>query len=90
MSNHFIFQLVTIVSNPSSNSLIILDEVGKGTTESEGVAILAGCLNFFFSQGESSPHIIISTHLDSIKDYLNKDLFLATHVSILLVFNEVD
>ncbi|XP_066900689.1 mutS protein homolog 5-like [Halyomorpha halys] len=72
-------RIVTIVNSPSSDSLVILDEVGKGTTESEGVAILAGCLNYFFSLGENSPHIIISTHLDSIKDYLNNDLFSAIH-----------
>ncbi|XP_049816489.1 mutS protein homolog 5-like [Schistocerca nitens] len=47
-------------STPSS--LIIIDEFGKGTVESDGLGLLVGSLEQFLSRGGNCPHVFVSTH----------------------------
>ncbi len=52
------------------NSLIIVDEFGKGTSEGSGLALLAACLQHFLSRGSKCPHLFISTHFHRIINML--------------------
>ncbi|KAG2415426.1 hypothetical protein HFD88_006617 [Aspergillus terreus] len=49
----------------TSRSLLIIDEFGKGTNESDGVGLACGILNYLL-QCEEAPKVIASTHLHEI------------------------
>ncbi|KAI8437922.1 hypothetical protein MSG28_010602 [Choristoneura fumiferana] len=63
-------QMELALQESTSNSLIIIDEFGKGTSEVDGLSLLAACLNTFLFQGGDCPHIFLSTHFLNIKDYI--------------------
>ncbi|EAU38965.1 predicted protein [Aspergillus terreus NIH2624] len=49
----------------TSRSLLIIDEFGKGTNESDGVGLACGIFNYLL-QCEEPPKVIASTHLHEI------------------------
>ncbi|BES97204.1 MUTSac [Nesidiocoris tenuis] len=59
------------VSGCTRNSLIILDEVVTGSTETNCIAILASALNYFLSLGNDCPHLLASTHLSGVGDFVH-------------------
>ncbi|XP_049875812.1 mutS protein homolog 5-like isoform X2 [Pectinophora gossypiella] len=63
-------QMALALQESTSNSLVIIDEFGKGTSEVDGLALLAACLNTFLFQGENCPHVYLSTHFLNIKEYI--------------------
>lgn len=54
------------INNCRSNSLILMDEFGRGTTEEDGISILVGVLKHFLSFEENCPHILVSTHIQQM------------------------
>lgn len=54
------------IRGSSSSSLIIVDEFGKGTSEVDGVALLASCINNFLFRGSQCPHVFVSTHFHNL------------------------
>lgn len=52
------------------NSLLIIDEFGKGTFDVDGLSLLAACLNTLIFQGENCPHVLLSTHFLNIKELI--------------------
>ncbi|XP_044266292.1 LOW QUALITY PROTEIN: mutS protein homolog 5-like [Tribolium madens] len=66
-------QATQAIHNARNNSLILLDEFGRGTTVEEGFALLCGFLTDFYKQGKSCPHILVSTHHQSLSDFLPED-----------------
>lgn len=67
-------------STPSS--LIIVDEFGKGTTEIDGLALLASCLDHFLSRGVKCPHVLASTHFHDVVNLVRKSRYLKLQVSV--------
>lgn len=63
-------QMSTAIYNARGSSFITIDEFGRGTTGSEGIAILAGALKKFLDQDEFCPHVLVSTHLHQVLRYL--------------------
>ncbi|KAJ2940748.1 hypothetical protein O0L34_g14859 [Tuta absoluta] len=63
-------QMALALQESTSNSLVIIDEFGKGTSEVDGLSLLAACLNTFLFQGEHCPHVFLSTHFLNIKEYI--------------------
>lgn len=63
-------QMSTAIYNAKASSFITIDEFGRGTTGSEGIAILAGALKKFLDQEEFCPHVLVSTHLQQVLHYL--------------------
>lgn len=55
--------------NASHNSLVIMDEFGKGTSEVDGLGILSACLEHFIQQTDR-PHVFVSTHFHSLPKLL--------------------
>lgn len=63
-------KLQDAVMGCAKDTLVILDEVGKGSTEVNCIAIVTSAINYFLSQGSDCPHVLISTHLSGISDYV--------------------
>ncbi|CAG9796838.1 unnamed protein product [Diatraea saccharalis] len=63
-------QMALALQESTSNSLIIIDEFGKGTSEVDGLSLLAACLNTFLYQGEQCPHLFVSTHFLEIQKFI--------------------
>ncbi|XP_053619329.1 mutS protein homolog 5-like [Plodia interpunctella] len=63
-------QMALALQESTSNSLIIIDEFGKGTSEVDGLSLLAACLNTLLFQNEMCPHVILSTHFLNLKEYI--------------------
>jgi DNA mismatch repair protein MSH5 len=67
-------------STPSS--LIIVDEFGKGTTEIDGLALLASGLDHFLSRGVKCPHVLASTHFHDVVNLVQKSKYIKMQVSV--------
>ncbi|RZC42494.1 mutS protein 5-like [Asbolus verrucosus] len=65
-----VIQATQAIHNGKSNSLILLDEFGRGTIKDEGFALLTGVLKKFQEKEELCPHILVSTHHQMIINYL--------------------
>lgn len=59
-------QVTQAVRGATSESLVILDEFGKGTCEVDGIAILCAVCEEFMHRNEASPALIVSTHFHEI------------------------
>jgi DNA mismatch repair protein MSH5 len=62
-------------------SLVIVDEFGKGTTEIDGLALLASCLDHFLSRGVKCPHVLASTHFHDVVNLVQKSRYLKLQVN---------
>lgn len=69
------------IQESTSKSLVIIDEFGKGTSEVDGLALLAACLNNFLFQEDNCPHVFVSTHFLNIKDFTIKTPLVKFQVS---------
>lgn len=65
-------QMSSAIYNANASSFMTVDEFGRGTTGSEGLAILAGALKKFIDDEDCCPHILVSTHLQQLLSYLPK------------------
>ncbi|XP_039261578.2 mutS protein homolog 5-like [Styela clava] len=59
-------QISMSISGSNCNTLVLVDEFGKGTATVDGVALLASCLTHWIEQEEECPFVICSTHFHSI------------------------
>ncbi|VDM42594.1 unnamed protein product [Toxocara canis] len=67
-------QVGVAVRRGSGNSLVVLDEFGKGTANDVGLSLLAASLNFWIRKGKDScPHVFVTSHFHSLPDHLIKD-----------------
>ncbi|CAH1118956.1 unnamed protein product [Phaedon cochleariae] len=67
-----ISQMTSALNNIQPCSLILMDEFGKGTTEVDGVCLLAGLLRYFLDRMDGCPHILVATHFQQIVSHLPK------------------
>eukprot|EP00210_Caulerpa_lentillifera_P001147 g1104.t1 len=58
-------QIVTMIKQATSRSLLIIDEFGKGTLTSDGVGLLTAMLEYW-SNHDSCPRIIACTHFTEL------------------------
>ncbi|XP_017784719.1 PREDICTED: mutS protein homolog 5-like [Nicrophorus vespilloides] len=64
-------QMARALQNAKRNSLVMMDEFGRGTTGTEGLALLLGALRKFLGQGSYCPHVVVSTHLECPEELLD-------------------
>ncbi|PSN55908.1 hypothetical protein C0J52_00468 [Blattella germanica] len=69
-------QMLMSLYNSSSSSLIIVDEFGKGTTEIDGLALLASCLDHFLSREDKCPHLFAATHFHNVVNLIRQSKYL--------------
>lgn len=65
-------QMSNVIMNSSSKSLILVDEMGQGTTESDGKALLIACLHHLAERGDKSPISFVTTHYIDVYDHMIK------------------
>lgn len=56
--------------NSTPQSLIVIDEFGKGTTEIDGLSLLAASLIHFIERDDKCPFILVSTHFHTLPKLL--------------------
>lgn len=61
-------QMGNVMTNSSTNSLILVDELGQGTRADEGYSLVRSCLEHLVERGQLSPITILSTHFNQIYD----------------------
>ncbi|KAJ9576026.1 hypothetical protein L9F63_007126, partial [Diploptera punctata] len=69
-------QMLLSLYNSTPSSLIIVDEFGKGTTEIDGLALLASCLDHFLSRDGKCPHVFAATHFHNVKNLIRESKYL--------------
>ena len=59
-------ELANIVNNVTGKSLVILDEIGRGTSTIDGYAIAQSVLEFLHGRTESGPKTLFATHFHDL------------------------
>ncbi|KAF7996470.1 hypothetical protein HCN44_002102 [Aphidius gifuensis] len=63
-------QINNIIYSSTPNSLILMDEFGRGTSEIDSLAILTSILKGFIDRGNSCPHVLCATHIHRVAELL--------------------
>lgn len=66
-------QMDDALKNATGRSLVLIDEFGKGTNPSNGLALMAASLRHWLSNEAAMPHILVATHFHSISSFLPID-----------------
>ncbi|XP_023480387.1 mutS protein homolog 5 isoform X1 [Equus caballus] len=59
-------QVAKAVNNATEQSLVLIDEFGKGTNTVDGLALLAAVLRHWLALGPTCPHIFVATNFLSL------------------------
>ncbi|XP_015977144.1 mutS protein homolog 5 isoform X3 [Rousettus aegyptiacus] len=59
-------QVAKAVNNATEQSLVLIDEFGKGTNTVDGLALLAAVLRHWLALGPTCPHIFVTTNFLSL------------------------
>ena len=59
-------ELANILNNATDRSLILLDEIGRGTSTVDGYAIARAVLEFLHGKGASGPRTLFATHFHQL------------------------
>ncbi|KAK7571079.1 hypothetical protein V9T40_014683 [Parthenolecanium corni] len=63
-------QMYSCLKYSSPNSLIVIDEFGKGTADIDGLALLAASVLHFLQRDARCPHVVVSTHFHRLITFL--------------------
>ncbi|KAB0802504.1 hypothetical protein PPYR_04690 [Photinus pyralis] len=64
-------QMSQSLHNAKKNSLVLIDEFGRGTTGDDGFALFTGALKSFVEMGDLCPHVVVCTHFQQMSNYLS-------------------
>ncbi|KAI6178409.1 BMA-MSH-5, isoform d [Aphelenchoides besseyi] len=73
-------QMSDAIRKADSNSVIIIDEFGKGTMTEVGLSLLASCLNYWLDNEDRCPHVFVSTHFHSLRNLLNTSALISDNL----------
>ncbi|XP_036394605.1 mutS protein homolog 5 [Megalops cyprinoides] len=60
-------QMAHCLNNSSGNSLVLIDEFGKGTNTVDGLSLLASCLSHWLKKAPAQcPHVLLATNFHSL------------------------
>lgn len=61
-------ETASILNNISDNSLILLDEIGRGTSTYDGISIAWSIAEFLHENGKARPKTLFATHYHELND----------------------
>jgi DNA mismatch repair ATPase MutS len=64
-------ETATILRNATSRSFVIMDEIGRGTTPKDGVAVAFACLHHLYHVNKS--RTLFATHFHDLADMVKED-----------------
>lgn len=77
-----VVQVALALRKATANSLVIIDEFGKGTMTEVGLSLLASCMSHWMQKGtDRCPHIFLSSHFHTLPKYIP----LETNITTFLV-----
>ena len=65
-------ETASIMNNISDRSLILLDEIGRGTSTYDGISIAWSIAEFLHNNGKSRPKTLFATHYHELNELANK------------------
>lgn len=63
-------QVASMLHHATSDSLLLVDEFGNGTTSTDGVALLVGVVLDLLQKGRNCPKALFSTHFSNVHDWM--------------------
>ncbi|VDO38463.1 unnamed protein product [Onchocerca flexuosa] len=82
-------QIAFALRRGTGNSLILIDEFGKGTVMEAGFSLLTSSLNYWIRKGKTDcPHIFAVSHFHSLIDYVVKDVNLLSFLTMDIMLND--
>lgn len=65
-------ETASIMNNVSDKSLILLDEIGRGTSTYDGISIAWAIAEFLHQNGKAAPKTLFATHYHELNELANK------------------
>lgn len=65
-------ETASIMNNISSRSLILLDEIGRGTSTYDGISIAWSIAEYLHNNGQQHPKTLFATHYHELNELANK------------------
>ncbi len=65
-------ETASIVNNISDKSLILLDEIGRGTSTYDGISIAWSIAEYLHNNGKAQPKTLFATHYHELNELANK------------------
>ena len=65
-------ETASIMNNISDRSLILLDEIGRGTSTYDGISIAWSIAEYLHSNGDTRPKTLFATHYHELNELANK------------------
>ena len=65
-------ETASIMNNISDRSLILLDEIGRGTSTYDGISIAWSIAEYLHSNGSTQPKTLFATHYHELNELANK------------------
>ncbi|KAH7099547.1 DNA mismatch repair protein MutS, partial [Auriculariales sp. MPI-PUGE-AT-0066] len=84
-------QVSLALRNATGRSLVLLDEFGKGTVDTDGAGLLVGALKHLLNRGIDCPRVLATTHFRDIfrEDLVPRSLPIRlAHIRVMLVNTE--
>jgi DNA mismatch repair protein MutS len=65
-------ETASIMNNISARSLILLDEIGRGTSTYDGISIAWSIAEYLHDNGQAAPKTLFATHYHELNELANK------------------
>ena len=65
-------EAASILNNMTSKSLVILDEIGRGTSTYDGISIAMAIVEYMHEGKKASPNVLFATHYHELNDLANR------------------
>ena len=72
-------QVTEAVCHATTDSLIVLDEFGKGTGRNDGLSLLVSVIEEFLARRDTCPQILVSTHYHTVYSMIPSNDLLSYH-----------
>lgn len=79
----------TIVRSATRNSLVVIDEFAKSTSEVDGLAIASSVFKDLIERKSECPHVFASTHMYNVFSLIPQNDMVELQVKIIFFLSQV-